>query len=188
MPRRGSVFGLSLNIEVGKAAVKSQSKLTYSIGNELSRPARHGALLDNNGTLSGILGNNCSDGLESSHVSCASGADTTLLCRSIDSDQDNISFANALGDIRGEEEIGGTTGYSSLAIFGRGHLALGGALVGKCKVARAIAGNADNVVQARLVNGRVARVPAANANFVSIDNRHLDVRVLEGDDSSGRTT
>jgi hypothetical protein len=43
-------------------------------------------------------------------------------------------------------------------------------------------------VQARLVNRGVARVPTSNARFVSVDNRHLDVRVLEGNDGSGRAT
>lgn len=134
------------------------------------------------------MGNDGSNSLEGSHVSCAAGTNTALLGRGIDGNEDHVGFANALGDVGSEEKVGRAARYDGLAIFGRGQLTLGGTLAGEGEVAGTISSNADNVVQARLVNRGVARVPTSNARFVSVDNRHLDVRVLEGNDGSGRAT
>lgn len=180
---------LTLNTSMPKSwEIYMGLELTYSIGNELSRPAGHRALLDNNSTLPGVLRNNGSDGLESRHVGCASSANTTVLCRGINSNKDHVGLANALGHIRGKEKIGGPAGHRDVTLLGRGQLALRSTLVGEGEIARTIASDTDNVVQARLVYGRVARVPAANTKLISINNRHLNVRVLEGNNSSGGTT
>lgn len=54
--------------------------------------------------------------------------------------------------------------------------------------ASAIASDADNVVQARLVDGGVLRVPAADTGLVTVDDDNLEVRVLEGNNSGSGTT
>ncbi len=44
---------------------------------------------------------------------------------------------------------------------------------------RAVPADADNLVQAGLVDGRVLRVPAPNARFVLVDDGHPNVGILK---------
>jgi hypothetical protein len=153
---------------------------TYSISNELGSSARNSTLLNNDGTLTGKLSNDTGDSLESSHVGRAASTDTTVLCRGVDGDEDNVSLADGLADIGGEEQVAGS----------HPNLSLVGVTLARVEddAATAIAGYTDDVAEARLVDGRVLRVPAADSSDVAVDDGHLDVRVLECDDSSGRAT
>lgn len=128
---------------------------TYGIGDELSSPARNGTLLDNNGALTSVLSNNTSDGLESSHVGGATSTDTTVLGRSVDSDENDIGLANAGSNISAEEKVARTRSDLGLGLIAGGGFAARGGLVGKGGLAGTITGNADNVVQTGLVDGRM---------------------------------
>lgn len=128
----------------------------YRVCNKLSGPARNSTLLDNDGTWASILGHDSRDSLKGSHVSSTSGTSATLLGGRIDCDEDNVGFTDALGDVCGEEKVGWAAGHVGFAMLGRGRVGLGCALIDECKVPRAIASNANNVVQARLINGRMA--------------------------------
>lgn len=121
-----------------------------------------------------------SNSLKGSHVSGATGTNTTLLGRSVYSDEDNVGFSNALGDIGGEEQVG--FAGSNLGVGARGGVA------GNRSVAGTITGNSYNVLQTGLVDGRVLGVPATDSGLVTVDNSNLDVRVLEGNYSRSRTT
>ena len=127
----------------------------YRIGNELGRPTRNGALLDDDGALSSVLGNDSGNSLKGSHIGGYPGADTSLFGGGIDGNKDNIGLGNAVGDVGGEEEIAGAARHGGLAIVDGGALRVRGGFVGEGRLAAAIAGNADNVVQARLVDGRM---------------------------------
>lgn len=133
-------------------------KCTYGISDELSGSARNGALLDNDGTLTGVLGNNSGDSLERGHVSGAAGTDTTVLGGGVDGDEDNVGLTNVLGDVGREEKVG-LAGLKS-------NLVRGTVLVGDGRGTSAITSNADNVVQTGLVDGRVLRVPSADSGGV----------------------
>lgn len=158
---------------------------TYSVCHELSSSAGNSALLDNDGTLTRILGHEASDGLESSHVCGAAGTNTALLGGSVDGHQDNIGLGNVAGDVGAEEEVALSSSNLGLALLGGGSH---GGLARDAGLTAAITGNADNVVQAGLVDGRMARVPSADTGHVSVDNGDLDMRVLESNDRGGRAT
>lgn len=128
-----------------------------------------------------MLGDNTGDGLEGGHIGGAASTDTTVLGRGVDSDEDDIGSSNALGNGGGEEEVGGT-GRDGQLVAGVVDVAQDGGLAGT------ITGDTNNVVQARLVDGRVVRVPATDAVLVAVDDGDLDVGVLEGNDGSGRST
>lgn len=158
---------------------------TYSVGHQLGSSARNGALLDNDGALTGVLGHKAGDGLEGSHVGGAAGTNTAFLGGGVDSHEDDVGLGDVAGDVSAEEEVGLSSSNRGLALL-RDDLVAG--LARNVGVAAAITGNADNVVQARLVDGRVAGVPSADSGHVSVHNGDLDVRVLEGNDCGGRAT
>jgi hypothetical protein len=160
---------------------------THSLGDELGRAAGNSALLDDDGTLAGVLGDDGSDGLESSHVGGAASTDAALLGGRVDRDEDNIGFGDAAGHISGEEEVALAGSDTEVAKVGVDGVGVAGGLVGEEGLAAAITGDADNVMQAGLVDGRVSRVPATNSGLVAVDDGDLDVRVLEGEDCRGRT-
>ena len=153
---------------------------TYSVSDELGSSARNSTLLDNDGTLTSVLGNDTSNSLESSHVSSAAGTNTTVLGGGVDGDEDNVGLADVLGNVGGEEQVG-------LALSNLG-LAISAGLAGDGGSTATITGDTDDIVQAGLVDRRVLGVPAANASGVSVNDSDLDVGVLEGDDSGGGTT
>lgn len=76
---------------------------TYRVGNKLSRPARNCTLLYDNGTLAGILSHDSRHSFKGSHVRRASRTGAAVLSGGVDSDKDNIGFADACGNVRGEE-------------------------------------------------------------------------------------
>lgn len=162
--------------------------VTYRVRNQLSSPARDSALLDDNGALASVLGHDTSDGLESTHISSAASTHTAVLGRGVDGNQDHVGLGDGAGDVGAEEQVALARGDGGLAIVAAGALAVRGGLVGKGGLAGAVTGDADNVVQAGLVDGRVARVPAADAGLVAVNDGDLDVRVLEGNDGCGRAT
>ena len=88
-----------------RSYAQSPGCFAYGIGNELGRPARDGGLLDDNGTLTGVLSHNASDSLKGGHISSATGTDTTVLGRGVDSNQDNVGLADALGHVGREEQV-----------------------------------------------------------------------------------
>lgn len=169
-------------------ATCKRGSLTYSLGDELSSAAGNSALLDNNGTLTGVLSNDSGNSLESSHVGGAASTNTALLGRGVDGDEDNVGLGDACGDVGGEEEVALAGADADLAIVGGVGVGVGCGLVGEEGLAGAVAGDADNVMQAGLVDGRVPRVPAADAVLVTVDDGDLDVGVLEGEDGGGRAT
>ena len=77
----------------------------YSVGDELGCPAGNSALLDGNGTLTGVLGDNTGDGFESSHIGSAASTDTTVLGGGVHGNEDDVGLADVLGDIGREEEV-----------------------------------------------------------------------------------
>lgn len=161
--------------------------VTHSLGDELGRAARNGALLDDDGTLAGVLGDDGSDSLESSHVGGAASTDAALLGGRVDRDEDNIGFGDATGHISGEEEVALTGSDTEVAKVGVDGVGVAGGLVGEEGLATAVAGDANNVMQAGFVNGRVSRIPATDSGLVTVDDGDLDARVLEGENCRGRT-
>lgn len=157
-----------------------QIEITYSVGDELGSSARNGALLDDDGALASVLGDDASDSLKGSHVSGAASTDTTVLCGGVDGDEDNVSLADAASDVGAEEQVGRT--------LGQGRLLASAGVEADGSGSAAITGNTDDVVQTRLVDGRVLGVPAADSGLVSVDNGDLDVRVLVGNHGRGGTT
>lgn len=135
-----------------------------------------------------MLGDDAGDGLEGTHIGGAAGTDTTVLGGGVDGDQDHVGGGDGAGDVGAEEQVAGARGHGGLAIVVGGALAVGGGLVGEGGLAGTVTGDADDVVQAGLVDGRVARVPAADTGLVAVDDGDLDVGVLEGNDGSGRAT
>lgn len=118
----------------------------YSLSNELSRTAGHGALFHNNSTFASVLGHDASNSLKGSHVCCAAGTDTTLLRGRVDGDEDNVGLAYAFGYVGGEDKVSGPTGNSGLAIVGSGCIAVGRGLIGKGCLAPTVSSDAHNVV------------------------------------------
>jgi hypothetical protein len=161
---------------------------TYSISNELSSSARNSRLLNNDGTLTGVLSNDTSDGLESGHVSGAAGTNTTVLGGGVDGNKNDISLADVLGDVGGEEQVRLALIDGDLALLSGGALAVGGRLARDLARSATITGDSDDVVQTRLVNRRVTGVPASDTVNVSVDDGDLNVGVLESNDSGGRAT
>jgi hypothetical protein len=161
---------------------------TYSISDELSSSARNSRLLNNDGTLTGVLSNDSSDGLESGHVSSAAGTNTTVLGGCVDSDKDDIGLANVLGNIGRKEQVGLALIDGDLTLFSGGALAVGGRLARDLASSATITGDSDDIVQARLVDRRVAGVPASDTGDISVDDGNLDLGVLESNDSSSRAT
>jgi len=86
-------------------------------------------------------------------------ADATLFRGRVDADEDQIGLFNRLVDIGGEEEI-------------------------------ATACLADNILQTRFVDGQgeINAVPGIDTGLVEVDNRDLDVRAFQRDDSTSWTT
>lgn len=172
----------------GVLGARQHNTATYSLGNQLSGTAGNGALLDNNGTLTSVLGDNSGNSLKGSHVGGTASADTTLLCGCVDGNEDNVGLGNAARNIGGEEEVALARRHADLAVV-RGECFSGGrSVIGEEGLAATIAGDADNVMQAGLVDGGVSRVPAADPGLVTIYDGDLDVRVLKGEDSSSWAT
>lgn len=167
------------------SAVWIYASATYRVCYQLCCSARNSALLDNDGTLARILGHKASDGLEGCHVRSAAGTNTTLFGGGIYSHQDDVGFGNVAGDVGAEEEVALSSSDLGLALLRASSLA---GLAGDVGVTAAITGNTDDVVQAGLVDGRMARVPSTDTGHVSVHNRDLDMRVLEGNDRGGRAT
>lgn len=159
---------------------------TYRVCDQLRGSARNRALLDDDGALARILGHEARDSLKGSHVCSAAGTNTTLLGGGIDGHQDDVGLGNVAGDVGAEEEVALSGSDLGLALFRGGRLVAG--LARDARLAAAITGNSDNVVQTGLVDGRMARVPSADTGHISVHNCDLDVRVLEGNDCGGRAT
>jgi hypothetical protein len=176
-------LGVGENLEMDTRAVHVKS-----ISDKLGSSARNSRLLDNDGTLAGVLSNDAGDSLESGHISGAAGTNTTVLGGSVNGNQDNIGLANVLGNVGGEEQVGLALSNGDLAVLSRGTLTISGRLIGDLGRSATITGNSDDIVQTGLVDRGVAGVPTANAGGVSVDDSNLNVRVLESDDSSGRAT
>lgn len=123
-----------------------------------------------------MLSNLTSDSLKGSHIGGAASTSTAVLGGGVNRNEDNVGLTNVARDLRGEDQVGRARGD---------RLLLG--IVDRA-LARAITGNAHNVGQARLVDGRVAGVPAADTDWVSVDNDDADMGVLEGNHSSSRAT
>jgi hypothetical protein len=79
---------------------------TYSVCHQLGGSARNGALLDNDGALTSVLGYEAGDGLEGSHVGGAAGTNTALFGGGVDSHEDDVGLGNVAGDISAEEKVG----------------------------------------------------------------------------------
>ena len=154
---------------------------SYRVRNKLRSPAGNRALLDDDCALARVLGHEAGDGLESRHVGGTASTDTALLGGGVDGDEDHVSLGDVSSDVGREEEVALAAGHGDLAILGR-------RLAREAGITAAVAGDTHNVVHARLVNGRVAGVPAADAHRVAVDDGDLDVWVLVGDDSGSRTT
>jgi hypothetical protein len=161
---------------------------TYGISDELSSSARNGRLLNNDCTLTSVLSNNASNGLESGHISSAAGTNTTVLRGSVDGNKNDISLADVLGDVGREEQVRLALIDGNLALLGGGTLAVGGRLVRDLGRSATITGDSDDIVQTRLVDRRVAGVPTSDTVGVSVDDGDLDVGVLESNDSGSRAT
>jgi hypothetical protein len=50
------------------------------------------------------------------------------------------------------------------------------------------AGGLDDLIETRLVDGKVVRVPGVDTGLVQVDNRDLDVGALERDNRAGGAT
>jgi len=176
-------LGVGENLEVNARAVHVES-----ISDELSSSARNGRLLNNDCTLTSVLSNNASNGLESGHISSAAGTNTTVLRGSVDGNKNDISLADVLGDVGREEQVRLALIDGNLALLGGGTLAVGGRLVRDLGRSATITGDSDDIVQTRLVDRRVAGVPTSDTVGVSVDDGDLDVGVLESNDSGSRAT
>lgn len=182
----GTVHGeLLLTSESGSDSSGVMHAATYSVCHQLGGSAGNGALLDDDGALASVLGHKAGDGLEGSHVGGAASPNTAFLGGGVYSHKDDVGLGNVAGDVSAEEEVGLSSSNRGLALEGQFVVAGLARNVGRTAT---IAGNADNVVQARLVDGRMARVPSADPGHVSVDDGDLDVRVLEGNNCSGRAT
>jgi hypothetical protein len=93
-----------------------------------------------------------------------------------------------LGNVGREEQVGLALVNSDLTVLSGGTLAVGGRTVGDAERSATITGNSDNIMQTGLVDRGVTGVPTADTGDVSIDDSHLDVRVLESNNGGSRTT
>jgi hypothetical protein len=166
----------------------------YCVCNQLRCPTGDCALLDNDGTFTGVLCDDCGDGLESSHVGSDASADTAILGRCVDGNEDDVGLANVLSNICGKEEVAHATRDTCDGSAIR-HFAAGADRAGvragidrEGCVTATIAGNADNVVQSGLVDRRVVRVPASDASLIAVHDGDADVRILESNHGCGRST
>jgi hypothetical protein len=176
-------LGVGENLEVNTRAVHGES-----ISDKLGSSARNSGLLNNDGTLTSVLSNDASNGLESGHISGTAGTDTTVLGGGVDGNENDIGLADVLGNVGREEQVGLALVNSDLTLLSGGTLAVGGRTVGDLERSATITGNSDNIMQTGLVDRGVTGVPTADTGDVSIDDSHLDLRVLESNNGRSRTT
>ena len=107
---------MAVRHEPGSREERGPIAATHSIGHKLGSAAGDSALLDDNGTLASVLGNNTSDSLKGRHVGGAASTNTTVLGGRVDSNKDNVGLADALGHVGGEEQVSRPCGDVGLAL------------------------------------------------------------------------
>jgi hypothetical protein len=145
----------------------------HCITNNLSSPARNGALLNDDSTRLRSNGNIPSCTLKSHHISSSSSSNTSHLGRRIDTQENNIGLRYALGDIGREEEVLLTSRKFNSGCSIDGNF---------CGV-RAVTGDSYDLVETRLMDRRVLRVPFADSSGVFVYDRDSDIGILECNDS-----
>lgn len=142
--------------------------LTYRFVHELRGPHRDRRLLHNDGAWARMLGDDSCDGLKGGHVGGAAGTVAAILCRRVDGDKDDIGLGDDAGHVGREEEVGWPRRHIELLFI---VLVLDDVVcVEEFEGLGAIAGHAHNVVEAGFVDGRVARVPPADAHDIAVDD------------------
>ncbi len=137
-------------------------------------------------------------GFESGHIRGRPGSISATFCWRVDGNENDIGLAHALGHISRENQIrlSSSNVNQALAVpfalagaIGRrgGRLGSGIWLIAlsrsvlKDTFPRTVPGNAQDVVQARLVDRGMLGVPPADAVRVSIDDSDLNMGVVKGD-------
>lgn len=168
-----------LRSHVGKATCSCHHRCTYNLLDHAGSSRRNGALLDNDSAGSSVLGHSLAGALESAQIGGVASSETIGLGRRVDANEDNVGLTNAALNVGGENKVG-LAGAELEGLANGGEE--GGRLVG------AIAGNANNLREAGLVNGKVRRVPRSNAVGVEVDDVDSQVGVVESYQSSSWAT
>ncbi len=141
---------------------------TYDIFNHVCSPARHGALLHDDGAVLCILCNHAGGTLKDAEVRGCSRAHAVELGWSIDTDEDDIGLSDGLGDPRRKRQVRRPRGDADGAQTGQV----------SCRGACAVPGDPHNLWQARLERGKMGRVPCCDPVRVYVDHVDHDLGVV----------
>ena len=172
--------------------------MAYRVLHELCCPTGNGRLLNNDGTWPGMLSHDARHGLKGGHVCSRPGSISAAFGWRVDGDENNIGLTHTPCHIRRENQVRLSSGNTNQALavpftlagaFGRsgGRLGSGIWIIAlswsalKDTLPRTVPGNAQNVVQAWLVDGGMLGVPPADAVLVSVDDGDLNMGVVKGD-------